>query len=126
MAKAREAETTFDRPTFLCDEQAWVRRLDYAVHAETVKTFKARLAEWLPFFPDATAAIETLRDDDGSYAEFRRGLQAERDKMFAGEEWAEKYGAVLLPRNAILATQVAEKYLAPWGAALVRVSGIEL
>ncbi len=97
-----------------------MRRLDYAVHAETIATFKKRLVEWLPFFPDAAKQIDAMRTWE-DYTEFRRGLQSERDKIFAGGEWVQRYGAILMPGNAIRASLLADHFQAPWGAALVRV-----
>jgi hypothetical protein len=114
----------FDKPSFLCDEGAWVRALDYAVHAETVKTFRKRIEGWLPFFPDAATQVAAMNDDWAAYNKFRRGLQAEREKRFAGEEWAEKFGAILIPGNAIRATQLSRSLQVPWGAAVIRVADL--
>jgi len=111
----------FDQRSFLCDEGAWVRALDYAVHAETLNTFRKRLAGWLPFFPDAAKQIAAMKDWP-AYQEFRRGLQAEREKRFAGEEWAKRYGAILVPANAIRASELSRACHVPWGAALIRVT----
>ena len=114
----------FDRPSYLSDEQAWVRALDYAVHAETVATFAKRLSDWLPLFPDASAQIADMAGY-GDYQEFREGMQRERDKRFAGEEWAERFGAILVPENAIRATQLSRQLHVPWGAALMRIAGLQ-
>jgi hypothetical protein len=115
-----------DTLTYLSDEGHWVRALDYAVHAETPETFKKRLAGWLDVFPDVAAIVETLlKAPYADWQEFRRGLQAERDKRFAGEEWAEKYGEVLIPRNAMLATLQAPRFQVPWGAMVIRLAEAE-
>lgn len=115
---------TFDKPSFMADEEAWVRALDYAVHAETPVTFKKRLAVWLPFFPDAAAVIDAMVSNPRRYDAFRRGMQAERDKHFAGEEWAREFGAILAPANALRASVLAVRAHVPWGAALVRIAGV--
>lgn len=105
-----------DGPTYLSAEQDWSNALDAALKSESVAAFTERLAGWLFYFPDAGRQIAGIRDDE-SYAELQRGVKAERAKVFAGEAWARRFGAILLPENAMLASQVADEFKAPWGAA---------
>ena len=118
-----KGERTFDKLSFLSDEQAWVRALDYAVHVESAVTFKKRLETWLPYFPDAAAAIEKLiKAGYPEWDDFVRGFEAERDKRFSSAEWADKYAVILMPRNAIHATLLSRRFQAPWGATLIRIA----
>jgi hypothetical protein len=112
----------FDRPTMMSEPEAWVRALDYAVHAETPTTFKKRLADWWPFFPDAAAVVDRMVADPRRYDAFRRGMQIEREKRYAGDEWAHEFGAIVAPENAIVALGLASSANVPWGAALVRIA----
>jgi hypothetical protein len=54
------------------------------------------------------------------WQEWRRGLRIERKGEFAGEEFARRYGAILMPEIMVRVTMLAEQYTAPWGTAYIR------
>jgi hypothetical protein len=120
-----KGQRNFDKLSYVSDEQAWVRALDYAIHAESAVTFRKLLETWLPYFPDAAAAIDELvKGGYPAWMEFVRGFEAERDKRFGGDEWVKEYGSIILPTNAIKATLLANRMHTPWGTALVRIADV--
>lgn len=69
--------------------------------------------------PDALAAAEAMRDDD--WPVFEEGLRKERRKKFAGAEWCERFGAIVIPDAMSTASILANQYGVPWGCAFIRL-----
>lgn len=67
---------------------------------------------------DAYKAATRISED---WLEFKTGLERERKKEYAGEEWNEKYADILLPRVMFEATVVATQFMIPWGVAFRRL-----
>lgn len=66
---------------------------------------------------DALLAAAALDDWD----DFKTGLRRERKGHYAGDEWATKYGAILMPEIMMRVSIIAEQYKAPWGTAYIRL-----
>jgi hypothetical protein len=70
--------------------------------------------------PDAVAAVRTIE----RWSDFATGLARERKGHFAGEDWARRYGAILLPEFMFKVSIVAEQFKVPWGLAFGRLRDV--
>ena len=94
---------------------------DYAVSlkkAQTLKALRKHAEDWKFLARDAYEVIAT---PDFDFAEFQRGRKLENQDTFAGEEWAVKFGAVLIPELLFRVSIVAMEFGAPWGCAYIRL-----
>jgi len=70
-------------------------------------------------------AIETAsKMTADQFEEFRDGLRKERRGKFAGEDFAIKYGDILMPRVMFKVSMVAEHFKAPWGCVYIRLCDV--
>lgn len=69
----------------------------------------------------ANDAYKATTSDDFDWEEFQRGRKIENSGKFAGEEWAAKYGMVLMPEILIRVGIIAHNYGVPWGCAYIRL-----
>lgn len=81
--------------------------------ADTLERLKELLTNYRPLAEDAFQVVETMTEDD--FQEFRKGLKKERKGRFAGEAWAEKYAAIVMPLPMMRVTEVAAQFKAPFG-----------
>lgn len=88
------------------------RLADLQTHVQTYQ----RVAD------DAFKITRDMKAED--FGVWRRGLSKERKGEFAGEEWAEKYGAVLMPEILMKVGMIADQYGAPWGCAYIRLRDV--
>lgn len=81
--------------------------------------------EWRELAPDAYAAVfpdgsdKTITEEE--FAEFQRGHKIESRGKYAGDEWAAKYGMIILPEILLRVELIAEQYKVPFGTAFVRL-----
>ncbi len=73
---------------------------------------------WGGLCADAFAVVQTMTDED--WPEYRRGRNKESRGLFAGEAWADRYGAILMPNILFQVSMIAEYFHAPWGTAFLR------
>lgn len=66
-------------------------------------------------------ALKAAPRDKEEFAAFRSGLRKERSGVFAGEEFDQRFGSVLMPDLLIRVTPIAEKFCIPWGLAFIRL-----
>lgn len=88
------------------------------VAAATMEQLDLLLTEWEDLAPEGPALRPKTAEE---FAEFRRGLLAERAGDFAGLAWAKRFGGIVLPWLMALASIAAEKYSVPWDLAMRRV-----
>ncbi|MGH7782247.1 MAG: hypothetical protein ACREO5_00155 [Candidatus Binatia bacterium] len=86
--------------------------------AKTLPALIQTLAEWKRFAEDALAIAEKMTDAD--FVEFRMLLAKERRGKFAGEQFSEKYGAIVMPEKLLISSLVESQYKVPWGLAFLR------
>jgi hypothetical protein len=55
------------------------------------------------------------------FRQWRKGLAKERKGQFAGEDFAIRFGALLLPELLLKVGMVAVIFNAPWGCAYIRM-----
>lgn len=99
-------DETFDEYGVAIDRAASIRDL-----REAVQKFRR-------FANDACKVVSKM--DDEGWRAFKKGLRLERKGKFAGEDWAEKYGAVLMPEVMFRIGILAVKFHVPWGCAFLR------
>ena len=75
-----------------------------------------------PYLQVADDAMKATNDMD--WAEWTRGLKSERKGKYAGDEWAERYGAILMPEVMFKVSIVAEQFKVPWGLAYIRLRDV--
>jgi hypothetical protein len=76
------------------------------------------LESYHTIFPDALQAAPRNADQ---FEDFMAGLRKERRGKFAGAEFMQRFGAVLLPELMIHVGMVAQHFHAPWGCAFLRL-----
>lgn len=94
---------------------------DYVAGLKQAQTFDAvyaHLKDWKFLAKDAWNVISRL---DFDWNEFQRGRLLEAKGQFAGDEWCEKYGAILMPELLLKVTMFAHQYTVPWGLAYIRL-----
>lgn len=97
-------------------EEAWVKGLDAAKSRADLRA----LAElYAPLVQDACAQIDKM--DDEAFEDFKHGLRKERKGRFAGEEFMEKFGAILLPEMMMHVGMVMAHFGVPFGLAFRRL-----
>lgn len=73
---------------------------------------------------DARAVVEQMTGAD--YQEFSRGLLKERRGKYAGDQWADKYAAILMPEVMFRVSLVAQQFKVPWGCAYIRLKETDM
>lgn len=76
------------------------------------------LESYHTIFPDA---LEHAPMNEGEFIDFMAGLRKERRGQFAGEEFMNRFGVVLLPELMLHVGMVAQHFGAPWGCAFLRL-----
>jgi hypothetical protein len=76
------------------------------------------LRDWSPFTTDALLIV---RGQGFDFDVFKEGLVKEQLGEFAGKEWAEIYGAIMLPSRLMRASLVAVEFHVPLSMAMQRL-----
>ena len=85
---------------------------------KTLDDLKALLIGFHTIAPDALAQCPR---DEKEFKLFMLGLKKERRGKFAGPDFMERYGAVLMPALMIRISSIANQYGAPWGLVFIRL-----
>lgn len=86
--------------------------------AKTLSTMKEHVQTYRRVASDAFEVVEKMSAEDFRF--WRKGLAMERKQQFAGEEWATKYGPLVMPEVLMRVGLVASHFKAPWGCAYIR------
>jgi hypothetical protein len=87
----------------------------------TLDQLKNFVTEWRPFAPDAYKAIMEPPISEVDYKEYRHGALLESRGKYAGDIWAARFSAVLLPELLMRVSMIAIKYCCPFGTAWIRL-----
>jgi hypothetical protein len=90
-----------------------------ALEAKTLEGLRAGIAPFARVASDAVAIAAAMTE--GDFEVWRTGLRKERREQFAGEIFAERYGALLLPLVMLEVSMFADHFKVPWGLAFVRM-----
>lgn len=88
----------------------------------TLDELRELVNAYAPLALDAQPVVAAMTADD--FTEFRKGLKSERRGKFAGVEWAQRFGAVLMPLPMMRITQIAQEFKVPFGVAWQRCKDI--
>lgn len=94
---------------------------DYAkalTECETLADLRALVDAYRPLVLDAVPVVDAMTEVD--FIEWRKGLKLERRGKFAGDDFARKFGAVLMPLPMERITELAREYQAPFGVTWFR------
>lgn len=87
--------------------------------ADTLGTLQALVARYAELAADAVPIVEAMTAED--FAAFRKGLKIERRGKFAGDAWAVRFGAILMPMPMMRITMIADQFKCPFGVAYHRL-----
>lgn len=88
-------------------------------NARTADALREATRHFSPLFPDAYKVAKGL--DDHAFLEWRSGLRKERRKEFAGDAFAQRYGAILMPEIAMEVGMLTHEFHVPFGLAFNRL-----
>lgn len=100
-------------------DRDWAKALGAATTFEALQNMAVA---WKVWAPDALAVVERMTSE--TFRTFRAGLEKERAKDFAGEAWARKYGALLIPERLMAITIRAEQFGVPFGTMAIRLAEV--
>jgi hypothetical protein len=86
---------------------------------DTLERLQEYVEHWSQFARDAYDVTRKMTQAD--FTEYQKGIAIERKGKFAGEEYAERYGAILLPEFLMFVSYVADRFKVPWGVAFIRL-----
>jgi hypothetical protein len=101
--------------SYLSEATDWAKGL---TEARSLETLRAVVAGWSPFVPEAEAVVNEM--DARDFDIWRDGLAKERKGVFAGEDFAGRFGALMMPTALLRGELLAAQYKAPLGAILIR------
>jgi len=104
--------------TYLTDDPGKLYALEIG-RADSQERLQKVLRRYDGLANDALAVVSAPEFD---FAEWRRGLEMERQGKFAGEDFAMRYGAVMLPDKMLRASITAQQFKVPWGTAFIRLA----
>jgi hypothetical protein len=88
-------------------------------NCKTLISLQEFLERWGDLAPDAFNVGLTLNEK--TFREFLHGFKKERRGIYAGDEWADKYGAILIPELFLFVQMVANEFHVPFGVAFLRL-----
>ncbi len=94
---------------------------DYHKELDTCDSlFELRIfvEKWKLLANDAFDVAQAMTSDD--WPTFRKGLKSERRGRYAGDNWTERYAAILLPEILFKVSMTANQFICPWGLAYCR------
>lgn len=99
------------------EERVYSDALDACESFDDVRKLLRRFPRELVL--DAREAADRATAEE--WDQFKRGVKSERRGRFAGENWAEKWGAILQPGGMFVVSMVAEDFKVPFSLAYRRL-----
>jgi hypothetical protein len=69
----------------------------------------------------AQDALDAIRSKDFIWSQYKAGMKMEKRGQYSGDEWAEKYAAILLPGVIMFIGLQAQRFCAPEGCVFIRL-----
>lgn len=94
---------------------------DYAAGLKAAQTFddlRDFVKRWRLLANDAYNSVNNKKFD---WEEFVAGRKMENRDEYAGDKWAKKYGAILMPEILMRVSIYAMQFGAPWGVTYIRL-----
>lgn len=85
---------------------------------QSMADVRALVEDYRELALDAADAVQTLTEKD--WPEFSKGLRLERKGRFAGDAWAKRFAAILMPLPMMRISDIAHQYVVPFGVAWAR------
>lgn len=85
----------------------------------TLEQLRAHVLAYEALALDAVPVVQAMTAAD--FKVWQAGLKKERRGVFAGEEFARRFGAVLMPQPMMTVAMVADEYKVPFNVALMRL-----
>lgn len=89
----------------------------------TLEQLRAHVLAYEELALDAAEIVHAMTVAD--FKVWQAGLKKERRGVFAGEDFAKKYGAVLMPEPMFTVAMVAAEYKVPFVVALIRLKEVQ-
>lgn len=89
----------------------------------TLEQLRAHVLAYEDLALDAVDIVHKMTTAD--FKEFVRGLKMERRGKFAGEEWAKRFIAVLMPEPMFTISAIADEYKVPFAVACIRLKEVQ-
>lgn len=89
---------------------------------ETLEQLEAHVKSYEQYALDAIQVVRQMTKND--FLEWQEGLKKERRGIFAGETFAKKYGAVLIPQPMMTIALIANQYQVPFYVAYRRLQEV--
>lgn len=90
--------------------------------ADTLERLVQATARWRLVASDAHDAAAKM--GEAEFLLFRRGLRKERRGVYAGDEWCERFGDIIMPAVMLKVGVLAHKVHVPWGCAWNRLKEV--
>ena len=85
---------------------------------ENLSDYKAVIEKYKYISPD----LKQFRlDTEAEAEEFKAGLKLNRQGIYAGQEWSDRYATLLIPAYILHATVLAHKFEVTWGIAYLKM-----
>lgn len=95
---------------------------EYSTELGKIKTLhKLRefIDHWWALCNDAYNIVQGM--NAATWKEFKTGWALEKKHEYAGDVWAEKYSAVIMPEILFRVSVVSANFHVPWGTAFIRL-----
>lgn len=89
------------------------------VGVKTLWKLKEYLDPWWALANDAYHIAHNM--DAAAWKEFKVGWSLEKKNEYAGDAWAEKYSAIIMPEILFRVSYVSIQFHVPWGTAFIRL-----
>ncbi len=74
--------------------------------------------------PVADARVQAGAMAEGDWKRWRKGLNKERRGEFAGTDWMDLFGSILMPGRLLLSARIAQEFAVPLYAAYRRLEDL--
>jgi len=90
--------------------------------AKSLDDLREVVTQYRRFAYDAVRLVAKMKANE--WPAFKKGLRLERKGKFAGEDFAKKYGAVLMPEVMFKVGMIAHQFHVPWGCAFLHAKDL--
>jgi hypothetical protein len=95
--------------------------IDYVASLKQAQDLESLIKHVSEFRLIGNDAYESVMSKDFNWDEFVAGRKSENNNIYVGDEWALKYGAILMPEIVLKVGIYALEYQAPFGVTYIRL-----
>lgn len=93
--------------------------LDGLRKLRTLSEFRSYISEWKEIAPDAFDKICSL--NQYHFDKFMQGFAKEKRGQYAGQQFSDKFGMIILPRIIVMTGMLAQSFKVPEGTMFLRL-----